>query len=141
MRRADEPSRAEEQHDHRCGGGAHGPPGGPSVVEGIDPDLEMADWVIHRLFGIGLVMQSIASLDRPGSDPAIGAARGRLDHAVQELDQLIRDIRTVASAEAGHGRSGDRGASRPEGPRPIQVRSGLPLAGSSDAVGSRAVAG
>lgn len=140
MRRLDEPSNAEDHCNGRHGGPAHRPPGRQTVVAGIDPDLEMADWVIHRLFGIGLVVQSIASLDHPGSDPTLAAARDRLDQTVQELDQLIRDIRTVASAEAEHGRPSNRTSTRDEEPR-VSVRSVAPVVGSSGAVGPHAAAG
>ena len=49
----------------------------------------LADMVVHRLFGVGLVLQSAADL-------ADGPAGARLAEAAEELDAIIRDARTAA---------------------------------------------
>jgi hypothetical protein len=49
----------------------------------------LADMVVHRLFGIGLVLQSAETrADRSVSD--------RLTLAVDELDAVVRDVRLAA---------------------------------------------
>ncbi len=62
------------------------------------PVSELADLVVHRVFGVGLIIQSAASLadsDSP-ADPIAKEARARLELAVEELDGLIRDVRALA---------------------------------------------
>lgn len=59
-------------------------------------DADLAQLVVHRLFGVGLVLES-----------AIGVTEGRGQHwlreAIDELDALIRDVRTALFAQsAGH---------------------------------------
>ena len=44
--------------------------------------------VVHRLFGVGLTLQSAAGL-------AEGPVAARLQQAVDELDAIIRDVRTA----------------------------------------------
>jgi hypothetical protein len=51
------------------------------------PDL--ADLLVHRLFGAGLAVQSASAL-------ADGPVAARLRQALDELDSIIRDIRTAA---------------------------------------------
>jgi len=67
-----------------------------------DPDdvLSVLALVVHRLFGIGLEVQSAAGVvDRPTAD--------RLQLVVDELDELIRDARSMAFERlTGAGRSG-----------------------------------
>jgi len=67
-----------------------------------DPDdvLSVLALVVHRLFGIGLEVQSAAGVvDRPTAD--------RLQLVVDELDELIRDARSMAFERlTGPGRSG-----------------------------------
>ncbi len=73
--------------DDRPGESAHGrrpdEPDLPPPVAGAD-----VAQLVHRLFGVGLVLES-----------AIGVTEGRAQHwleeAVDQLDSLIRDIRTV----------------------------------------------
>ena len=52
-------------------------------------DLMDVALMIHRLFGIGLALESASGL-------ADGPVAARLQHAVDELDAVIRDIRTAA---------------------------------------------
>ena len=57
------------------------------------PDCaELADMVVRRLFGTGLVLQTAAALV---ADDAVAA---RLERTVRELDDLIRDVRAVVFA-------------------------------------------
>ena len=51
--------------------------------------MYVVDLMVHRLFGIGLVLESASGL-------ADGPVAARLQHAVDELDAVIRDIRTAA---------------------------------------------
>lgn len=58
------------------------------------PPIEaLADMVVHRVFGIGLVLQSAAGL---AEDPVAE----RISRAVDELDAIIRDVRAAAIREA-----------------------------------------
>jgi hypothetical protein len=59
-------------------------------------DLGLNDVVVRRLFTAGLDLQ--AALGLMGDHPA----RGKISHAVHELDQAIRDIRdTILDHRAG----------------------------------------
>jgi PAS fold len=62
---------------------------GSPAPPGPDDVLDVLALVVHRLFGIGLEVQSAAGL-------AAGAAADRLQLVVNELDQLIRDARSMA---------------------------------------------
>jgi len=54
-----------------------------------DPALDLAEMVVHRLFGVGLTLQSAADVAaRPVAD--------LLGQTVDELDAVIRDVRTSA---------------------------------------------
>lgn len=57
------------------------------------PLAELADTLVHRIFGVGLVLQSAASL-------ADGPVAERLTRAVDELDAIIREVRSAAFREA-----------------------------------------
>ncbi len=77
------------------------PPGSPAAPEGAAPartilnlaedreriDLVLNDVVVRRLFTAGLDLQAVLGV--MGDDPMSGKIR----HAVDELDQAIRDIR------------------------------------------------
>jgi hypothetical protein len=72
------------------GGGGQTPaffPPGPAA--GTDAGSALAGMVVHRLFGVGLTLQSAAGL-------AGGPVAERLQQAVDELDAIIRDVRTAA---------------------------------------------
>jgi hypothetical protein len=59
------------------------------ATQGPDDVLDVLALVVHRLFGIGLEVQSAAGVvDGPASD--------RLQLVVDELDELIRDARSMA---------------------------------------------
>lgn len=95
---------------HMSGGGGpwpHGPAGRPIArarrpAQAV-PSLAASDWaaagpddlmdvfalVVHRLFGIGLVLESVSGM-------ADGPVAARLQHAVEELDAVIRYVRTAA---------------------------------------------
>ena len=55
---------------------------------GTDAGLGLAEMAVHRLFGVGLTLQSAAGL-------ADGPAAARTQQAVDELDAIIRDVRTA----------------------------------------------
>ena len=90
-------------------------PGGPGqlvvCVAGLDRDNRSAPApltpaedavarLVHRMFGVGLVLESAAGL---AGEPV----RDRLRTAIGELDAIIRDTRTALfAAEAGSGISG-----------------------------------
>jgi len=59
---------------------------GPRGPEDV---LDVLALVVHRLFGIGLEIQSAAGV-------ADGPAAGRLQQVVDELDELIGDARSMA---------------------------------------------
>ena len=61
----------------------------PPAGQGPDDVLEVLALVVHRLFGIGLEIQSAAGV-------ADGPAANRLQLVVDELDELIRDARSMA---------------------------------------------
>jgi hypothetical protein len=64
----------------------------PAALPGsIDPDgvVDALALVVHRLFGIGLEVQSAAGM-------AAGPVADRLQLIVDELDELIREARCVA---------------------------------------------
>jgi hypothetical protein len=70
----------------------HGPPGAVEPREAIGGTTDLAEalgLVVHRLFSIGLVVQSEVCR-------ATGPASDRLQRAVDELDELIRDARVAA---------------------------------------------
>ena len=68
--------------------------------EGSDDVLDVLALVVHRLFGIGLEIQSAAGV-------ADGPVAGRLQLVVDELDELIGDARSMAFERLrGPGRSG-----------------------------------
>ncbi len=71
-------------------------PGPPARATPLAPAAgDPADAVpglVHRLFGIGLTLESAAGL-------AGGPVRLRLQRAVDELDAVIRDIRTAVFAD------------------------------------------
>jgi len=56
---------------------------------GTRAETDLAGMVVHRLFGVGLTLQSAAGL-------ADGLVAGQLGQAVDELDAIIRDVRTAA---------------------------------------------
>jgi GGDEF domain-containing protein len=64
-------------------------PDQPARAAGMDAGLDLAETVVHRLFGVGLTVQSAADL-------AHGPAAERMRQAVGELDAIIRDVRTAA---------------------------------------------
>ena len=69
------------------------------------PVEALAEMMVHRLFGVGLILQSAASI-------AGGPAGKRLTRAVEELDAIIRDVRSTVygarvSRQPGH--EGDGG--------------------------------
>lgn len=67
---------------------ARATPLGPAADEPADA----VSGLVHRLFGIGLLLESAAGL-------AGGPARVRLQHAVDELDAVICDIRSAVFAD------------------------------------------
>jgi hypothetical protein len=75
------------------------PPGSPQTLEEgsaacpAEAILGLNDVVVHRLFTAGIDLQ--AALGLMGDHPA----SGKICHAVDELDQAIRDIR---GATSGH---------------------------------------
>jgi len=70
------------------------------LPQDLDDVLGVLALVVHRLFGIGLEVQSAAGMaDRPTAN--------RLQLVVDELDELIRDARSMAFERlTGAGRSG-----------------------------------
>jgi hypothetical protein len=62
--------------------------GQTGIVAGSGMNVDLASAVIHRVFGIGLALESAAGL-------ADGPAAARLRYATDQLDDLIRDIRTM----------------------------------------------
>jgi hypothetical protein len=72
-------------HDPRRAGAARPAPG----AAGSDDVLDLLSLVVQRLFGIGLEVQSAAGM-------AHGPMAARLQLIVDELDDLIRDARSVA---------------------------------------------
>jgi len=73
---------------------------GGLVPRGSDDVLDVLALVVHRLFGIGLEIQSAAGV-------ADGPAAGRLQRVVDELDELIGDARSMAFERLrGPGRPG-----------------------------------
>lgn len=57
------------------------------------PIRELADALVHRVFGVGLVLQSAANM-------ADGPVAERLAQAVDELDVIIHEVRAAALREA-----------------------------------------
>jgi diguanylate cyclase (GGDEF)-like protein len=55
---------------------------------GTDAGLGLAEMAVHRLFGVGLILQSAAGL-------ADGPVAARIQQAVDELDTIMRDVRTA----------------------------------------------
>ena len=73
---------------------------GGLVPRGSDDVLDVLALVVHRLFGIGLEIQSAAGV-------ADGPAADRLQRVVDELDELIGDARSMAFERLqGPGRPG-----------------------------------
>ena len=68
-----------------------------SAAAGRDDLVDVAALMVHRLFGIGLVLESASGL-------ADGPVAARLQHAVDELNAVIRDVRTAAFGPAVYGR-------------------------------------
>jgi GGDEF domain-containing protein len=64
-------------------------PDQPARAVGTDPGLDLAEMAVHRLFGVGRTVQAAADLVH-------GPAAERVQQAVDELDAIIRDIRTAA---------------------------------------------
>jgi len=60
-----------------------------SAAAGKNDLMDVVALVVHRLFGIGLVLESASGL-------VDGPVAARLQHAVDELDAVIRDVRTAA---------------------------------------------
>jgi hypothetical protein len=67
-----------------------------SPAAGDDP-VDVATFLVHRLSGVGLALESASGL-------ADGPVAARLQHAVDELDAVIRDIRTAAFGSRTPGR-------------------------------------
>jgi hypothetical protein len=57
----------------------------------LDTRVELASTVIHRIFGIGLTLESALGM-------VAGSGAERVQQAVNELDELIKDIRTITLA-------------------------------------------
>jgi len=77
-----------------------------SAASAATADMELAEAVIHRLFGVGVVLESAARL-------ADGAVAARIREAVGELDAVIRAARTAAfSVQSSPGTSGTTAESR-----------------------------
>ncbi|MBO0769865.1 MAG: hypothetical protein J2P35_00235 [Actinobacteria bacterium] len=69
---------------------ADGPPANgqpPGTVPELDTRIELASVLIHRIFGVGLTLESALGL-------VTGPAAVRIQQAVDALDTLIRDIRS-----------------------------------------------
>ena len=60
-----------------------------SAAAGQDDLVDVVALMVHRLFGIGLVLESASGL----ADEPVAA---RLQYAVDELDAVIRDVRAAA---------------------------------------------
>jgi hypothetical protein len=61
--------------------------------------MDLVTGLVHRMFGIGLTLESAAGL-------ASGPVSDRLQRAIRELDAAIRDVRTaVFTARASSGKS------------------------------------
>ena len=60
-----------------------------AAAAGQDDLMDVVDLMVHRMFGIGLVLEAASGL-------ADGPVAARLQHAVDELDAVIRDVRTAA---------------------------------------------
>lgn len=65
------------------------PPAPPAAFPPGPAWADMADLLVHRLFGVGLAVQSASAL-------ADGPVTARLQQALDELDSIIRDTRTAA---------------------------------------------
>jgi GGDEF domain-containing protein len=64
---------------------------------GTRAEMDLAAMVVHRLFGVGLNLQSAAGLADGLAAYQLGqAVAGKLCQAVDELDAIIRDVRTAA---------------------------------------------
>lgn len=63
------------------------------MADDPDPDglIDVVTVLVHRLFGVGLVLESAAGL-------AHGPVVARLQDAVDELDAVIRDVRSAVFA-------------------------------------------
>lgn len=78
----------------------NGQPSG--AVPDLDTKIELASVLIHRIFGVGLMLESALSL-------VTGPAAVRIQQAVDALDALIRDIRSYTlrlPLQAGEPRAG-----------------------------------
>ena len=60
----------------------------PAPAASLNARLNLAETTVHRLFGVGLILQSVAG-------QAHGAVAERLKRAADELDDVIRDVRTA----------------------------------------------
>lgn len=70
-------------------------PSGPAA--GTDAETDLAGMVVHRLFGVGLTLQTAAGLADGLVASQLGRAVARqLWRAVDELDAIICDVRTAA---------------------------------------------
>lgn len=87
-----------------------GPGGGP---QDLDTRIGLASVLIHRIFGVGLTLESALGL-------VTGPAAVRVQHAVDALDALIRDIRSYTL------RLPERAAEPPAG-GPSRTADGPPL--------------
>lgn len=67
---------------------------------GTDAGLGLAEMAVHRLFGVGLTLQSVAGL-------ADGRVAARIQQAVDELDTVICDVRTAVFMLQHQGRAQD----------------------------------
>jgi GGDEF domain-containing protein len=63
--------------------------GHASATSAATAGMELAEAVVHRLFGVGVVLESAARL-------ADGVVAARIREAVEELDTVIRDARGAA---------------------------------------------
>jgi GGDEF domain-containing protein len=83
--------------DDQCGGGQM-PEFLPSGRDtGTDAEKDLAGMVVHRLFGVGLTLQSAAGLAEGLVAYQLGRAVAcKLGQAVDELDAIICDVRTAA---------------------------------------------
>jgi PAS fold len=98
---------------------------GGLVPRGSDDVLDVLALVVHRLFGIGLKAQSAVGVaDMPAAD--------RLQLVVDELDELIRDARSMALARLRTDEPGGLALGRT---RRVTGSSQAPLAGACQLAG------
>lgn len=71
--------------------------GGLSIIEERDRiAIQLQDIIVRRVFAAGLSLESAAGL---ATNPEV---RGRIEAAVSELDQVIREIRSAVFQDAQH---------------------------------------